>query len=49
MKKTKKTGGAVKTEDVLKAVVLADSFTKEMRPITLSKPRVGINQILIID
>jgi translation initiation factor eIF-2B subunit epsilon len=34
----KEAGGALK-EDRLKAVVLADSFTKEFRPITFEKPR----------
>jgi hypothetical protein len=35
----KKEGGSLK-DDTLKAVVLADSFTKEFRPITFEKPRV---------
>lgn len=41
MKKGSKKGAAPKTEEILKAVVLADSFTKELRPITLQAPRVG--------
>lgn len=39
----KKTGGnqmEVKETDILQAVVLADSFTREFRPITLTTPRV---------
>ena len=42
MKKGAKKGGAIKAEEILKAIVLADSFTKEMRPITLQAPRVCI-------
>ncbi len=38
-KKGKEGGGSLK-DDRLKAVVLADSFTKEFRPITFEKPRV---------
>ncbi len=40
-KKSSKGGSQIqKAEDRLKAVVLADSFTKEFRPVTLQKPRV---------
>ena len=33
----------LKQEDILQAVVFADSFTTRFRPITLQKPRVTLN------
>ncbi|KAG2386475.1 hypothetical protein C9374_002219 [Naegleria lovaniensis] len=51
MKKGSKKGVAPKTEEILKAVVLADSFTKELRPITLQAPRclLPVNNVPIIE
>jgi translation initiation factor eIF-2B subunit epsilon len=40
-KKSAKPGAGDKREDVLQAVILADSFQDRFKPFTLEKPRVG--------
>lgn len=39
----------LKTEDVLQALILADSFDQRFTPITLEKPRVLIKKIYLIN
>lgn len=34
-------------EEVLQAVILADSFNKRFRPLTTKKPRVSLNLFLL--
>jgi translation initiation factor eIF-2B subunit epsilon len=41
-KKPAKGGAESKTEEVLQAVVLADSFQDRFRPFTVEKPRVRL-------
>jgi hypothetical protein len=41
MTKSQRSKSIQNGQDVLKAIVLADSFSKEFRPVTLQKPRVS--------
>lgn len=47
-KKNKQSGSSnmdqLKSEDILQAVVLGDSFDRKFAPITLEKPRVNSKQ-----
>jgi hypothetical protein len=45
--KAKGRGTDLKQEDVLQAVVIADSFNVRFAPITQKKPRVGIFQTVV--